>query len=148
MARRKSGNPLAGGADPGLDISSLIDVAFLLLIYFIVTTTLTKQEADLGLVLPGVAANKSSPVKMDQMRIQITADQAVLVNDEAVDSDPNDRRLPNLTERLERYAASAELAGSEAMVIIDCAGETPEQRFVDVLNACAKAGLKNVSLTD
>ncbi len=147
MARRKNGNPLAGGADPALDISSLIDVAFLLLIYFIVTTTLTKQEADLGLVLPGISAETSKPVKVDQMMIRITPDQAVLVNDEVSDSDPDDRRLPNLTERLERYAASAEIAGSEAMVVIDCADDALEQRFVDVLNACAKAGLKNVSLT-
>lgn len=147
MARRKSGNPLAGGDDPALDISSLIDVAFLLLIYFIVTTTLTKQEADLGLVLPGISAETSNPVKVDQMMIRITPDQAVMINDEVSDSDPNDRRLPNLTDRLERYAASAEIAGSEAMVVIDCADEALEQRFVDVLNACAKAGLKNVSLT-
>lgn len=138
---------MAGGADPALDISSLIDVAFLLLIYFIVTTTLTKQEADLGLVLPGVASETSDPVEVDQMTVRIDADQGVFVNDELTDSDVNDRRLPNLTERLERYAASAALAESEAMVIVDCADDAPEQRFVDVLNACAKAGLKNVSLT-
>ena len=147
MARRKSGNPLANGDDPALDISSLIDVAFLLLIYFIVTMTLTKQEADLGLVLPGISAETSNPVKVDQMMIRITPDQVVMINDEVSDSDPNDRRLPNLTDRLERYAASAEIAGSETMVVIDCADEALEQRFVDVLNACSKAGLKNVSLT-
>lgn len=145
--RRKSGNPLSQGVEPGLDISSLIDVAFLLLIYFIVTTTLTKSEADLGMVLPGVASEQSNSVKVDQMVIRVSADQGVFVNDELVDSDPNDHNLPNLTDRLDRYAASAKIAGSEAMVIVECANESPQQRFVDVLNACAKTGLKNVSLT-
>ena len=98
------------GVEPGLDISSLIDVAFLLLIYFIVTTTLTKSEADLGMVLPGVASNQSTSVKVDQMVVKVAADQSVFVNDELVDSDPNDHLLPNLTDRLDRYAASAKIA--------------------------------------
>jgi biopolymer transport protein ExbD len=145
--RRKSGNPMSAGVEPGLDISSLIDVAFLLLIYFIVTTTLTKSEADLSMVLPGISSDQSTSVKVDQMVVRVAADQGVFVNDELVDGDPNDRVLPNLADRLERYAASAQVAGSEPMVIVDCANEAPQQRFIDVLNACTRAGLKNVSLT-
>jgi biopolymer transport protein ExbD len=45
-------------AEPGLDISSLIDVCFLLLIYFLVTSTITPRESDLGMALP--AANPST----------------------------------------------------------------------------------------
>ncbi|MEO0448487.1 MAG: biopolymer transporter ExbD, partial [Verrucomicrobiota bacterium] len=33
--------------EPELDMSPLIDVGFLLLIYFLVATTLAKEEADL-----------------------------------------------------------------------------------------------------
>jgi hypothetical protein len=36
---------------PALDISSLIDVCFLLLIYFLVTSTITPRETDLGMAL-------------------------------------------------------------------------------------------------
>ncbi len=146
MARRKSSNPFPN-EDPELNISPLIDVAFLLLIYFIVTTTLMKQEADLGLVLPGVATEQSDPVKTDQMVIKISGDGAVFVNDEMVDSDPDDRSLPNLNDRLERYAMAAANAGSETMVVVDCADEASEQRFIDVLNACSANGLGNISLT-
>ena len=39
-------------SDPALDISSLIDVCFLLLIYFLVTSTITPRETDLGMALP------------------------------------------------------------------------------------------------
>ena len=118
MARRKNSKPFRD-EEPSMNISPLIDVAFLLLIYFLVTTTLEPQEADLSLLLPGVATTES---------------------------DPNDRALPNLTDRLQRYAAAASNAGSEAMVIVDCADEVPEQRFIDVLNACADNGLQNISL--
>ncbi len=131
-----------------MDISPLIDVAFLLLIYFLVTATLLKQEADLGLALPGVAALSNRPVEVDQMVIKIGGDSTVRVNDEMVEGDASDRSLAALTDRLKRYAASAKIAGSEAAVIIDCDGEAPEQRFVDILNACAAAGLKNISLAE
>ena len=130
-----------------MDVSPLIDVGFLLLIYFLVTTTLLRQEADLSLVLPGVAASQSDPIEVDQMLITINAGSEILINGEVVDSNPNDRRTPNLSDRLERYAASTAIAGSEALVVIECADEAPEQRFVDVLNACATHGIKNVSLS-
>jgi len=146
MARRKNSNPFPP-EDPEMNISPLIDVAFLLLIYFIVTTTLTKQEADIGLVLPGIAAETSEPVKTDQMLIKVEAEGSVFVNNELVDSDPADRTLPNLTDRLQRYAAAAKNAGAEAMVVVDCSDDAPEQRFIDVLNACAANGLGNISLT-
>jgi biopolymer transport protein ExbD len=143
-----SSDPFEEEVAPELDISPLIDVAFLLLIYFIVTQTLQKSEADLSLVLPGVEKTDSKEVKIDQMLVSINAEGAVIVNDEVSDSDPNDHVLPNLTERLTRYAASAEIASTETQVIIDCDEEAVGQRFIDVLNVCAKAKIKNVSLAN
>lgn len=148
MARRKSSNPYEGEDDLEVDISPLIDVAFLLLIYFLVTATLMKQEADLGLALPGTSAITSSRVDVDQMMISIAANSNVSVNDQVIETNPNSRRLPNLTDRLTRYAASAKIARSDAVVVISCHDDALEQRFVDVLNACTAAGLKNISLSD
>ena len=141
-------NPFSNEQEPELDISPLIDVAFLLLIYFLVTTTLQKSEADLSLVLPGVTKEDSREVKIDQMLVKIDAAGVVMVNEEVSDSDPNDRDLPNLTERLSRYSASAIVANTETQVIIDCDQEAVGQRFIDVLNVCAKAEIKNVSLAN
>ncbi len=143
-----SSDPFSDETPPELDISPLIDVAFLLLIYFLVTTTLQKSEADLSLVLPGVEQSDSREVKIDQMLVKIDASGVVIVNDEVSDSDPNDRMLPNLTDRLTRYAASAEIANTETQVIIDCDEEAVGQRFIDVLNVCTRANIKNVSLAN
>ncbi|MEM0969589.1 MAG: hypothetical protein AAGJ31_09585, partial [Verrucomicrobiota bacterium] len=71
---------------------------------------------------------------------------AVIVNEEISDSDPDDRDLPNLTDRLTRYAASCLIANTEPQIIIDCDDDARGQRFVDVLNVCAKADIRNVSL--
>ena len=56
MAKRKRYRP-DGDNDPELDISSLVDVAFLLLIYFLVTSTLRPDETDLSIVLPSQVPN-------------------------------------------------------------------------------------------
>jgi len=141
-------DPFGGEEEPELDISPLIDVAFLLLIYFLVTTTLQKSEADLSLVLPGVAQEDSREVKIDQMLVKVDQAGVVYVNEEVADTDPENRALPNLTDRLSRYAAAAEVANTETQVIIDCDQEAVGQRFIDVLNVCAKAKIKNVSLAN
>ena len=147
MSRRRSSNPFDSEEDPVMDISSLIDIAFLLLIYFLVTMQLIKEEQDINLVLPGVASTESDPVKVDQMLIKITPDALIMVNGEIVDSDPDARTLSGLDERLERYSASVKLAGSEALIVVETADEAPQQRFIDVLNSCAKNGMNNISLS-
>ena len=80
--------------------------------------------------------------------MKVSFDSTISINEEVVSSNPVDRELKPLYERLQSYAGTAKLAGSEAMVVIACSDEAPEQRFVDVLNSCAKAGLKNISLTE
>ncbi|MFP4156354.1 MAG: ExbD/TolR family protein [Opitutales bacterium] len=143
----KKGKLFRSADEPDLNISPLIDVAFLLLIYFIVSTTLEKQEADLNLALPGTSSESVAPVQIDPMRISVGDDGSVRVNDEVTDTDMEDRTLPALTSRLERFAASAKLTDSKALIVIDAADEALQQRFIDVLNACQKAGLKNISLS-
>jgi biopolymer transport protein ExbD len=144
MARKRS--LFQADGEPELSISALIDVAFLLLIYFIVSTTLEKQEADLSLTLPGTSSASVAPVQIDPMMITIDDSGIVRVNQDITDTNPDDRRLPVLSDRLTRFAASAKLTSSKALVVIDCADDVPQQRFIDVLNACQKAGLQNISL--
>jgi len=145
---RKKSNPFAKQQQPEPDISPMIDVAFLLLIYFLVTTTLQKNEADLSLTLPGVSKTDSAKVKIKQTVIRIEPSGVIFVNGEATDSDTSDRSVPILTDRLTRYAASTALAQAEPQIIIDCDDKGKGQRFVDVLNACAKADIKNITLAN
>lgn len=144
----KKSDPFANQAAPDADISPMIDVAFLLLIYFIVTTTLQKNEADLSLTLPGVSKADSKEVIIKQTLVKIDPAGVIYMNGEAVDSDVTNRAVPELTDRLKRYAASTALAKAEPQIIIECDDEGKGQRFVDVLNACAKAEIKNITLAN
>lgn len=144
----KRSDPFLDQVAPDADISPMIDVAFLLLIYFLVSTTLQKPEADLSLALPGLSAEDSRSVKLKELLIRVEPTGSVFINGKASDGASDDRSLPRLSDRLQRYAASAALAQSEPRIVIDCHDEGKGQRFIDVLNACAKAKIHNISLSN
>ena len=54
----------------GLQIAPLIDVVFLLLIYFMVSSSLKRSEADLGLSLPGQVKQTESVAMPDEQIIE------------------------------------------------------------------------------
>jgi len=145
MARRKAPQE----ADPALDMSSLIDVSFLLLIYFIVTSTLDPKEADLGMTMPTSQSGSSAQVEIDQMTVEVNASGHIVLNDEVLDTDAAVREVPLLLDRLKTYAESARLTDSKPMVIIAADDAAKGQRFIDVLNALAdtSVGINNVTIT-
>jgi len=134
--------------NPGLDMSSLIDVSFLLLIYFLVTSTLDPKEADLGMTMP-TSQGGAADVEIDQMTIEVNSSGHIVVNEEVLDTDPEDREVPLLLDRLRTYAESARLTDSDPLVVIAADDAAKGQRFVDVLNALAEKGveIQNVTIT-
>lgn len=133
MARR----PIPSDPDPVLDMSPMIDMSFLLLVYFLVTSTLEPTEADLAMTMPTSMSDGSSKVEIDMMTVEVNAAGHVVLNDEVLDTDATNREVPMLTDRLRTYVESARLTDSEPMVIIAADDAAKGQRFVDVLNALA-----------
>ncbi|MEC8614705.1 MAG: biopolymer transporter ExbD, partial [Verrucomicrobiota bacterium] len=66
---------------PEIPIAPLIDAVFLLLIYFMVTSSLEKQEADISFELPGTV-EQEEPVELpDEQIIEIRPDGQIVVNE-------------------------------------------------------------------
>ena len=127
-----------------MDMTPMIDCVFLLLVFFMVGTTLHKQEADISFQLPG-QAEQSEPVQIpDEQIIEIFGDGTIMLNDMKYDS-PADSNLPELVETLKRFKATADANKIESMITIAPTGDVKQQRVVDVLNACAEAKIKNVT---
>lgn len=127
-----------------IPITPMIDAVFLLLIFFMVTSTLHRQEADISFSLPGVA-QQSEPVEIpDEQVVEILNDGSVLLNDLEYDS-PDDDELPELRRMLERFKETTAANKVEAMITIAPADKVRQQRVVDVLNACAAAKIQNVT---
>ena len=147
LRKRRYGSPIE--EDPGLDMSSLIDVSFLLLIYFLVTSTLNPKEADLGMTLPTTDISNPSDVEVDQLTIKVEDSGLITVNDAPLDSDPTVREVPLLFDNLKQYVTTAKMLGSKPVVVVDAGDQSKSQRFIDVLNTLAhkEINIKNVTLT-
>jgi len=130
--------------EPELDVTSLIDLVFLLLVFFMVTCSLVKSEGDLGIQLPGMLAQAESVDMPDEQIIEIKANGRIYLNNREYDSfDSTD--LPMLTDTLKRYKAACDAAKTKALITIQAADDARHQRVIDVMNACAAANIKNIT---
>ena len=142
MARHKKLEPIED-EDPKLDISSLIDVCFLLLIYFIVATSLI-QERKLDMSMPGSAPSDTA-AQIEPALIRIIKDGTIYWgkdNSLMIDNDMNNHNLSTLVQQLEAKKQEASAVGTKPV------GEVPHQRVIDVMNALTEAAITTVALTD
>lgn len=130
-----------------MQMGPMIDMVFLLLVFFMVTAKPVKQESDISLGLPGTVAAEEAIELPDEQRIRIEEDGRVVLNDSVLGV-PADSTLAELVATLKRFKESADANKAEALVTLDAADGTNHQRIVDVLNACAKADIGGVTFSD
>lgn len=137
---------LGSGNEPELEIASLIDMVFLLLIYFMVTASLVKSEGDLGIRLPGMVRQAVAVDMPDEQILEVRENDRVFLNGREF-GEADSRELPDLVDTLERYRASSEASGNKALITIWAEDDAKHQRVIDVMNACAAAKIENVTFT-
>lgn len=130
-----------------MQMGPMIDMVFLLLVFFMVTAKPIKQESDISLGLPGTVAAEEAVDLPDEQRIRIEDDGSIVLNDSVL-APAADTNLKDLVAILQRFKESSEANKSEALVTLDAADGTNHQRIVDVLNACARADITGVTFSD
>ena len=127
-----------GGSDGefGFQIAPMLDILFVLLLFFMVSAGAQKHEAGLTTQLPG----SGGPASQIPLQIGIDEDGQVNVAGAPYDS-PTDTALPQLMQHLQGIMA----ANPMQPVVVTPARSTHQQRVVDVLNACAAAKVKNLA---
>jgi len=124
--------------DGAFQLAPLIDIVFIVLVFFIVASTLREAERAMG-ITPPVAENTVEPVRKPfQIVVNIARDGTIVVNKDVWE-------MPRLVERLKAlkdYAA----AGKDAnfSVIIRADGQTVHQNVMNVMDACIAAGVEQV----
>ncbi|MBP6785113.1 MAG: biopolymer transporter ExbD, partial [Verrucomicrobiales bacterium] len=63
-------------------MSPMIDLSFLLLVYFLVTSTLEPVESDLAMTMPSSNSDGGAQVEIDQMTVQVNSAGNIVLNDE------------------------------------------------------------------
>ena len=123
--------------EPEINLTPLIDVVFLLLIFFMVSTTFEQQSA-LSVDLPEASTVESTSDIPERLEFVIDKEGRMYLNDQAlVNSDESTIR-----------ASFIEVAGDERNlpIILRADRDTPHHFVVSVMDSAAALGFSNLSI--
>jgi len=119
-------------------IAPMVDVIFILILFFMCSAGATKVENELSLKLPG-RLSQDQPLRMlDEQIIEIEESGQIILNDQQMDTS-------GLSATLRRYRAISDDSKSATVITILTARNTKYQRIIDVLNECAVAKIESVT---
>lgn len=120
-----------------VNLTPLIDIVFLLLIFFMVSTTFTK-ESQLNISLPEASAELSEAPPLS-IEILITDAGTYSINGQALVNSQLDTLMKGITKVLE---------GREtAPVVISADAKSTHESVVKAMDAAGQLGLINLSIT-
>jgi biopolymer transport protein ExbD len=132
MARFKR-SPIAST----LSLTPLIDVVFLLLIFFLVTSEFEEEERRLEIVLPSATSAVPMTSKPREVIVDIDADGAVYLHGE----------MTSLEELQRLLGAAVASNPTNQTVVIRADRNTAFQPVVSVMDICNRTGVRDYSVT-
>ncbi len=143
----KTFNPNAGGdGNLGFQIAPMIDVVFVIMLFFMVMAGAVKVERELNTKLPGTAETTGPTDFVDEIIINIAENGEVMLNDEPMDT-PTSKDMIQLRGTLLRLKQGSDAAKSPTLVTVVSEPEAKYARTIDVLDALAVAQIENVTFT-
>ncbi|WOG25791.1 biopolymer transporter ExbD [Endozoicomonas sp. 8E] len=121
-----------------LNLTPLIDVVFLLLIFFMVSTTFTK-ETQLAIDLPEASGEQSASVEKTQVEITISREGNYAVNGQSL--------VNSGLDTLKNALAKVSEGDSNLPLTITADAKTPYQSVVTAMDAAGQLGFANLSMT-
>jgi biopolymer transport protein ExbD len=119
----------------GISLTSMLDVIFLLLCFFVTTSVFSQWESEIAISLPS-AKSATVPGRMPgEIILNMATDGSVSVNGQKL-------TLAEVTERLTRIAKL--YPGQPVVIRADKA--TPYESLVGLIDACRTADVWNFSL--
>ena len=119
-----------------LNLTSMIDVLFLLIIFFMASTQFSEMERNVALQIPQVGDGKNLPAAAKRQVISIYRDGQILLDRESV-------TLQQLSQRL----ADQRKSNPRLSVLVRGDGEGTFQNVASVLAACREAGISELGIS-
>lgn len=117
--------------ETGVDLTPMLDVVFIMLIFFIVTTSFVRES---GVEIERPESSDATPRADAQVLVAITPEGAVWVDGQAVDSDRVGQRV------------SEALSGSEGSVVIQADRASQTGLLIETMDRIRQAGIENVAV--
>jgi biopolymer transport protein ExbD len=130
----------------GFQIAPMIDVVFVIMLFFMVMAGAVKVERELPSQLPGNAETQEATDMVDEIVLTIAESGEISLNDEPMDN-RSSREMPALKATLIRLKTASDQAKTPTLVTIVSEPGAKYSRTVDALDALAVAGISNVTFT-
>lgn len=117
-----------------MQLAPMIDIVFLLLIFFIVTWQYTRSETELSVSVPTAEEGAQKNRVQGEIIVNVLADGTLRVEGRDVDLDQLRKKLTLVARQYKNQP-----------VRIRGDGSVSYQRIVEVIDTCQKAGVWNIS---
>lgn len=124
--------------EPDVNLTPLIDVVFLLLIFFMVSTTFRK-ESELNIDLPEASPQPLTVNEQQSLEIAIDASGRYFINGQAL----ADQQAETLKDALAEHAA----VRRDESLIIRADAETPHQAVVTAMDVAGRLGFNHLAIS-
>jgi len=130
-------------SDLGFQIAPMVDVVFVLMLFFMASASSGVKEREIAMTLLSRQKASSEVVQaaITPIFVDISAEGQITINDKVM-GDPSDKKLEKLVAFFKTYI---EQFDGQDPVILRPANETRQDRVIAVLNAATRAGVKNLS---
>src|SRR4051812_23510034 len=121
---------------PALNLTSMIDVLFLLIIFFMVATKFDEMERNIQVAVPKVAQAGEDKSPQRPLVVEVLADGKLQLDGTAVTE-----------EQLAAKLSAARTPLTEPTVVIHGDAQCPFQHVASALGACRQAGIAELGIT-
>lgn len=133
--RRRAG---AAREDVFINLASLIDVIFVLLLFFVVSTTFTRPE-QLNIELPSAESGETAGTEQKQLELSVDAEGHYALNGQALAKSD----LATLMAAMQRESAG----DNNLPVVISADAKSTHQSVVTAMDAAGKLGFVHLRIT-
>lgn len=128
----------------GFQIAPMIDVVFVILLFFIAQASTIQVENAHVTKLPGSVESSTATDLPDEIAIRIEDDGQVYLNDDPLDT-PEAKALPELAGSLNSLREASDASKSKVLVTIYANELALYSRVIDVLDALSRAKITDVT---
>lgn len=128
----------------GFQIAPMIDVVFVILLFFIVQASDIQVENAHVTKLPGTIESTTETVLPDEIAVRVEDDGQVYLNDDPLDA-PDTKNLPEFAGSLNSLREASDASKSKVLVTIYANELARYERVIDVLDALSRAKISDVT---